>query len=98
MTENTKTETGITLTLFVSGQAPRNQRVAAALEGFFGPLLQGRGRLSVVDVLQQPELAEAADVIVTPTLVASFEGNGEKRVIGNLADVERVAVMLSLEP
>lgn len=71
------------LRLYVAGRAPNSlaayENLCAALSAFSEP----RAELEVIDVLAQPERALADGVLVTPMLMLS-EGDGERRMVGNL--------------
>jgi circadian clock protein KaiB len=53
--------------------------------------------VEVVDVFEQPALAEADRVLATPVLIRLFETR-RLSVIGDFADVDAVAEALDLEP
>lgn len=82
------------LTLYVVGRTPRSERAIANLQRICGPNL-GRCELTIVNVLEQPELAEAHRVIATPTLVKRIPPPS-KRIIGDLSDIDKVAALLEL--
>ncbi|MDX2194384.1 MAG: circadian clock KaiB family protein [Gemmatimonadales bacterium] len=83
-------------TLFVTGQTPRSQRAIANLRALCEEQLPGAYELNVVDVLEQPDLAERARVLATPTLVKDLPPP-PRRVIGDLSDRQRVLFGLDLE-
>lgn len=75
---------GLHIRLFVSGRgAPRSIRAVGAVEA---ALESHRldAVLEVVDVLEQPEIAEEARVMVTPLLLRVAPGP-QLRVIGDLS-------------
>ena len=51
--------------------------------------------LTIVDVAHEPERAEAARILTTPTLVKEAPGQA-RRVTGDLSDAERVFIALGL--
>jgi circadian clock protein KaiB len=59
--------------------------------------LLGRYQLQVVDLYQQPALAEGDHIMVTPTLVRRAPGP-LRRLIGNLSDRDRILAGLELRP
>lgn len=83
------------LTLYVAGQSPRSVRAIESLKRICEESLQGRYRLEVVDLYQQPERALHDDVVAVPTLVRRLP-EPIRRVIGDLSDTERVLVGLEL--
>lgn len=82
-------------TLYIAGQTPRSLQAAANLNRLGKERLGGLYDLTVVDVSDQPERAEAARILTTPTLVKEAPGQ-PRRVTGDLADAERVFIALGL--
>lgn len=85
--------------LYVSGQTPRSLRAEVNLrricEQFLGP--EGIGyTLELIDVLERPDLAEAARIFVTPAThrVAPLP---IVRVVGDLSDPTKVLNALGLD-
>jgi circadian clock protein KaiB len=58
-----------TFRLFVTGATMASLRAITSLKGFCEEHLKGRYELEVVDIYQQPALAEEEHVLATPTLV-----------------------------
>ena len=88
---------GFVLKLYVTGQTPRSQRAVANLRRLCDERLPGQCLVSVVDVLEQPEAAEADRVLATPTLVR-VSPPPVRRVIGDLTDIDKVVASLDLHP
>jgi circadian clock protein KaiB len=87
--------TRIVFTLYVAGRTARSAQAAANLDRLGKERLGGAYDLTVVDVSDDPERAEAARILTTPTLVK--EGPGQaRRVTGDLSDAERVFIALGL--
>ena len=59
--------------------------------------LPGRYRIEVIDLLETPELARAAEIIAVPTLVRRLP-LPMRTIIGDLSDTDRVLVGLQLRP
>jgi circadian clock protein KaiB len=59
--------------------------------------LEGRYKLEVIDVYQQPELARDRQVIAAPTLIKELPPP-LRRFIGDLSDKEKILVRLDLVP
>ncbi len=85
---------GLVLHLFVTGHTIRSERAIRAVRQVCGPA-GDLYHLTVVDVLEQPELAEAHRVIATPTLIRHTP-EPIKRIIGDLSDLEALALALDL--
>lgn len=89
------TWTSYVLTLFVVGSDESSRRAEARLRRVCDELAGGRYRLEVVDVGEDPELAEEFGIFVTPTVVRT-EPLPQFRVIGDLSDDVRTAAALGL--
>ena len=86
-----------TLRLFVTGATPGCSRAVASIRMFCDKFLKGRYSLEVVDVYQQPELADEQRILATPTLVR-MSPLPFRRLVGNLSDPERLSAALGLSP
>ncbi|HEU5317320.1 MAG TPA: circadian clock KaiB family protein [Chloroflexota bacterium] len=75
--------------LYVTGRTPRSERAIANLRRICETVLPDRYELSVVDVLEQPQLAEQERILATPTLVKQIPLPA-RRVLGDLSDAEQV--------
>jgi circadian clock protein KaiB len=82
------------LTLYVTGQSVRSERAVANLRRICGRL-GARCALTIVDVLERPELAEREKVLATPTVVRN-RPLPRRRVIGDLSDERKVLLELDL--
>ena len=77
------------LTLFVTGATPRSMRAIANLHGFCQRELKDNYELEVVDLYQNPERAQPANIIVAPTLVR-HSPQPVKLFLGDMSDAERL--------
>jgi circadian clock protein KaiB len=57
--------------------------------------LSGQYRLTIIDLLKEPELAREHEIMATPPLVRVFPGP-QKTVIGSLSDTARMLRALKL--
>ncbi len=78
----------------MTGSSPRSSVAIANLRRICEQELQGRYELEIIDVLEQPQAAEDARVLATPTLIKQLPPP-LRRVIGDLSDKEKV--LLGLE-
>ena len=85
------------LVLFISGASDRSRLALANIKAIVNEHLNGRYRLSVVDLYQQPERAREHEIIAVPTLVKRLP-EPLRRLIGDLSDEERVMVGLDIVP
>ncbi len=83
------------LKLYITGNTPRSRRAIANLQRFCEEELQGNGEVTVIDVLEQPQLAEDEHILVTPTLIKEFP-LPMQRIIGDLSDSQTVLFGLSI--
>lgn len=83
------------LKLYITGQTPRSERAVANLRRVCERLIADGYDLTIVDVLDRPELAEAEKILATPTLVKESPPP-MRRVIGDLSSIEQVLSVLDL--
>ena len=84
------------LKLYVLGQGVRTERLVADLRRACEAHIPGGWRLDLVDILEDPDQAARASVLVTPTLVK--EGPGPtRRAMGDLGDGEAVLTRLGVK-
>ena len=82
------------LTLFVTGGSARSLRAVANMRQLCDTL-GSRCELTIVDVLERPQLAEDERILATPTLIRRWP-LPLRRVIGDLSEVDRVVQWLDL--
>lgn len=85
------------LRLFINGRTSRSLRAIENLRSICEQELAGRYDLSVIDVLERPEVAEEEKILATPALVREVPPP-RRRIIGDLSDRERVLQGLDLFP
>lgn len=83
--------------LYVSGRSWRSCQAINNLRRICNDLLDGPCELQVVDVLQDPQLAETENILATPTAVKLLPAP-QRRIIGDMSDRQKVAEALGLEP
>ena len=83
------------LKLYVTGDTPRSQCAIANLYRLCEQELPSQYKITVIDVLQSPQLAEAEHILVTPTLIKEFP-NPVQRIVGDLSDTKTVLWGLSI--
>lgn len=85
------------LRLYVAGQTPNSVAAFQNLKTICETHLKGQYRIEVVDLLENPALARGDQIIAVPTLVRKLP-TPVKKILGNLANEERVLVGLDLKP
>jgi len=84
------------LRLYVAGQTANSIRAFANLKKICQQELQGRYRIEVIDLLENPELAKNDQIVALPTLVRKLPPP-VKKIIGSLQNSERVLVGLDIK-
>jgi circadian clock protein KaiB len=83
------------LRLYVTGQTSRSERAIANLRRICEEDLEGMYEMTVIDVLERPQLAEDEKILATPTLIKELPPP-LRRVIGDLSDKDKVLLGLDL--
>jgi len=83
------------LRLYVAGITPRSQEAIRNVKALCEEHLAGRYDLEVIDIYQQPVLAKGEQIIAAPTLIKKLP-LPLRRLIGNMADKDKVLVGLDL--
>jgi circadian clock protein KaiB len=84
------------LRLYVTGATDRSSRAITNIRWFCEHYLRGRYDLVVIDIYQQPSLAQTQEIIAAPTLVKS-EPLPAKRLVGDFSNRERLVAGLGVE-
>jgi len=85
------------LRLYVAGMTPRSAHSITNIKEICEVYLKGRYDLQVIDIYQQPVLAEGDQIIAVPTLIKKLP-LPLRRLIGDLSDRHRVLIGLDLKP
>jgi circadian clock protein KaiB len=85
------------LRLYVAGQTPRSLEAFANLKKICEEHLKDRYSIEVIDLLENPKLARGDQILAIPTLVRKLP-EPIRKIIGNMADTERVLIGLDLRP
>jgi circadian clock protein KaiB len=83
------------LRLYVMAQTPRSRTAFANLKQVCETHLKGRYRITVIDLLEHPQLAQGDQILAIPTVVRRLPVP-VRTLIGDLSDTERVLVGLDL--
>lgn len=83
------------LRLYVAGQTPKSITAFANLKKICDEHLAGKYQIEVIDLLKNPRLAKGDQIIAIPTLVRKLP-EPIKKIIGDLANTERVLVGLDI--
>jgi circadian clock protein KaiB len=85
------------LRLYVAGQTPRSMEAFSNLKRICEEHLKGKYTIEVIDLLENPRLAKGDQILAIPTLVRRLP-EPVRKIIGTLADTEKVLVGLDLRP
>ena len=81
--------------LYVAGRSPKSVNAIANIKKICEEDLQGRYVLDVIDLYQQPQLAQGEQIIAVPTLIRELP-SPVRRIIGDMSNTERVLVGLDI--
>jgi circadian clock protein KaiB len=84
------------LRLYVAGATPASQRAIENIKTLCDQHLKGRNELEVIDIYQQPELAQGVQIVAAPTLAKSLP-LPLRRFIGVMSKTERLLLGLGVE-
>jgi len=85
------------LKLFVTGSTPRSLDAIARVKSICEEEIAGRYTLQVIDVHQEPELAEQDQIIALPTLLKTLP-SPLRKILGSFSEREKVLAVLGLPP
>jgi circadian clock protein KaiB len=85
------------LRLYVAGQTPKSVSAFANLKRLCEEHLRGKYTIEVIDLLENPQLAQGDQILAIPTLVRKLP-TPLKRIIGNLSDEQKFLVGMDLKP
>jgi len=83
------------LKLYIAGQTPKSIAAIANLKRLCEQHLAGRYNVEVVDLVENPRMAQNDQIVAIPTLVRKLPAP-VRRIIGDLSNTERVLVGLEL--
>lgn len=85
------------LRLYVAGMTPRSSEAISAIKRLCEAHIRDRYDLEVIDIASAPALARSEQIVAAPTLIKLLP-LPTRRLIGNLANTERVVRALDLLP
>ena len=83
------------LRLYITGRTSHSMRAIENLRDICENELRGQFEVEVVDVLENPRLAENEKILATPTLVKKLP-EPVRKIIGDLSDREKVLLGLDI--
>jgi circadian clock protein KaiB len=85
------------LRLYVAGQTPKSIVALTNLKRICDEYMTGQYKIEVIDLMENPQLAQRDQIVAIPTLVRELP-SPLKRIIGDLSNTDRVLVGLDLLP
>jgi circadian clock protein KaiB len=85
------------LRLYVTGQTPKSLTAFSNLKKMCESHLKGRYRITLIDLVEQPQLAKGDQILAIPTVVRKLP-KPVRTIIGNLSATDHALVGLDLRP
>ena len=92
-----KTSQRYVLKLYVAGVSRKSAEAIRMITKVCDEYLKGRYELAIIDIYQQPSLARGEKIIAAPTLIKKLP-LPLRRLVGSMADLDKVLVGLDLRP
>jgi len=83
--------------LYIAGKTRRSNSAISNIRQICDTDLHGNFRLTIIDVLENPEAAEHRKILATPTLIKESPPPA-RYLIGDLSNREKVLTGLEIEP
>lgn len=84
------------LKLYITGATPQSIKAITNLKKICEEHLKNRYTIEIIDIYQQPSLAEGDQIIAAPTLIKKLPAP-LKRLVGDMSNTERVLIGLDLK-
>lgn len=84
------------LKLYITGHTARSDRALCSLKEMCEKHCTRPFRIFVIDVLEQPDLAEKDHILATPTVIREQPGP-IRRIIGDLSEAETIIPFLKVD-
>jgi circadian clock protein KaiB len=83
------------LRLYVTGASPNSVRAITNIKNLCEDYLKGQYDLNIIDVYQQPQIAQTVDIIALPMLVIKTP-LPERKLIGDMSDKNKLIRSLGI--
>lgn len=77
------------LRLYITGASPNSIRAVDNIKSFCDKYLENRCQLEIIDVHQQPIIAQQQQIVALPMLI-KLSPAPERRLIGDMSDLEKL--------
>jgi len=81
--------------LYITGASPNSSRAISNLKILFEKYMKSCYQLQIIDVYQQPQIAESVDIIALPLLIRKLP-LPERRLIGDMSNEKKIMKSLDL--
>lgn len=85
------------LLLYIAGKTPKAAKALENIKKYAEEHLYGKYTIEIIDLLENPQLAEGDQILAVPTLVRRVP-EPIRKIIGDLSNEERVLVGLNIKP
>jgi len=85
------------LRLFITGASPNSTRAVENVKAFCEKYIKDKYQLEIIDVYQQPAIAQKEQIIALPLLIKKGPGI-ERRLIGDMSDTEKLLRSFNITP
>ena len=85
------------LRVYVMGRTMQSQRAINNIRSMYDEHFQGTHVLSIIDLEENPDIAENPPVLATPALVAETPSGSIAQIIGSFSQQAHIASMLSTD-
>jgi circadian clock protein KaiB len=85
------------LRLYIAGKTLKSMTALSNLKKYCEEHLRGQYVIEVIDLVEQPQLAEGDQIFAIPTLVRKVP-EPIRKIIGDLSNEEKVLVGLNIRP
>ncbi len=92
-----QSEGAFILRLFITGASPNSTRAVDNLKAFCEANIKNNYTLEIIDVYQQPQIAEKEQIIALPLLVKKGPGP-DRRLIGDMSDLDKLNQFFNCTP
>ncbi len=82
--------------LFIAGDSSRSERAVKNLKQLCDKVMFDDYEIIIIDVLEQPNIAEEEKIIATPTLL-KLNPYPQRRIIGDLSDSDKLLGILGVK-
>ncbi len=75
--------------IYVTGHTPRSQSVIESIKAVIKRHPGNGIEIQIIDVLENPEIADADNILVTPTIIYTAQDK-QRRLVGNFEDIAKL--------